>query len=410
MRALLKPLLAVAAGLLALVLAETVFRVAGVDPNTNPRWRYNEALGWTIDPEWPRMDSVQPSGFRHRPLSPESEGRRRLVVLGDSFALGGRYPYARTFPGLLDGWLNGEGPGLDGTSGPDEAWDVVSLAVGGWGTGQQWLALRDRGLALDPDVVVLQLFPHNDLCNNNIRQAFTCSLLDVHRPYFEVRGGELVETRLSPGRHTLRRLSRLYGWLDAQLQWRWSPANRNPELAAERPRLWQRQLFEYHSQKLGLVFDSNLYSLVPEEHQPEAIRAGWQVTRALLGAMARSLHERSVTPLAVVIPHVDTLEPGGIRLRGASEAMLEPGHATAATEAILRELGVPTLSVQHAILAGERRPEEYFYPRGTADEHLNFFGHYLVASRLLDELRRLGLSGRPSPRSPFGPSPTPPES
>ena len=229
----------------------------------------------------------------------------------------------------------------------------------------------------------------------------TCSLLDLHRPYFELREGELQETRLSPTRHALRRLSLLYAWFDAQLQWRWSEANRNPELAAEKPRRWQLELFEHHTEKLGLEFSSNLYSLVPAERQPEAIRAGWEVTRKLLERLAQTLQARSTPLVAVVIPSVNTLDPDGLAVRAKVLQQLEPNHGTSNTERMLRELGVPTLSVRRRILDSGRRPDDYFYPHATADKHLNFFGHYYVASWILDELRLLDLTERPQPLDPL---------
>ena len=100
---------------------EIAVRIAGIEPNSNPRLRFDPALGWTLDPTW-GLDQVDPDGFRHLSQVGANGGRRRLVILGDSFAVGGQLPFRETFAGLLTDWLDRDG-------GPDDAWEVLNLAA-----------------------------------------------------------------------------------------------------------------------------------------------------------------------------------------------------------------------------------------------------------------------------------------
>ena len=99
---------------LALGVAELATRFVAVDLNPSPRLRYHPVLGWTSEASWHGFDNVNATGFRHRASPENGEGRRRLVILGDSFSFGGAYPFAQTYAGRLENWLSGS-PVADGT-------------------------------------------------------------------------------------------------------------------------------------------------------------------------------------------------------------------------------------------------------------------------------------------------------
>jgi hypothetical protein len=110
MRALLAKLaLAAAPTLLTLGAAELVVRLAGVDLASDQHYRFHPVLGWTPDPACELFDHVNPQGFRHQIRTPNPEGRRRLVIVGDSFSFAGAYPFASTYAGRLQEWLGKDG-------------------------------------------------------------------------------------------------------------------------------------------------------------------------------------------------------------------------------------------------------------------------------------------------------------
>ncbi len=184
---------------------EAGLRLLGYDPNPNALWRYDRTLGWTFErasESGDQTEALSPRGFRHRQLPREKPpGTRRLLVLGESFSAAHDSPLARSYSGLLESRLNETST---------QRWEVLNLAVSDWETAQQLLVLQEIGLGFGPDAVVLQFFPYNDLCNNTIGMACTCSGQDVFRPYF-VEGAEgLRPARLQPRREWLRAHLRLF--------------------------------------------------------------------------------------------------------------------------------------------------------------------------------------------------------
>lgn len=201
LRALLLPLLASGIGLVvALVLAEIVVRVV-YDPqdlldgdafwihrfaashedgsfhSEYPMDRYDPALGW-VPAEGYRSERVRVNalGLRGPELAREKpRGERRVLAVGDSFTFGEGVADADTWPARLERTLGGP--------------RVANLGVLGYGLDQQLLRLRQTGLALDPDVVVLAPFD-DDL--DRVLLAFR----DYAKPRFRLEGGALRLTHV----------------------------------------------------------------------------------------------------------------------------------------------------------------------------------------------------------------------
>jgi hypothetical protein len=182
--------------------AEAVARAA--DPRYLDRERsilvYSEAYGWLLRPGyrgflhdvWTTVDSRGHRGREHTLACPP--GRSRLVVLGDSIAFGSRARDEEIFCALLET-----------RSG---VYDVINLAVEGYGTDQELLRLEGEGLAYRPDAVVLSFALANDVHNN--ASSNNDPRGSMPKPWFSLEGDTLVRhdehVRLSP----LRRVSQ---WL-----------------------------------------------------------------------------------------------------------------------------------------------------------------------------------------------------
>lgn len=98
-------------------------------------------------------------------------GRRRYLVIGDSFSFGHGVEAAEGWPARLEQLV------------PDS--EVVNLAVTGYGTDQQVLRLEKRGLAYRPDVVLLGLFEGNVFRNVKAEQ------MGYPKPRFALEDGRL---------------------------------------------------------------------------------------------------------------------------------------------------------------------------------------------------------------------------
>jgi len=136
---LLKLLLPLLGLILGLVLAEVLIRQ--VRPDIGWRLHRDEYLGWASE-----------EYFAFDPSSQPAPGVQRLLFLGDSFLAGGGMTDLDTrFSVLIADQL--------------ENVEVATLASGGWGTDQEYLAYLEKGRAWQPDLVFLCFCPNNDIAN-----------------------------------------------------------------------------------------------------------------------------------------------------------------------------------------------------------------------------------------------------
>jgi hypothetical protein len=188
------------------VVAELALRLA--DPNYFYRLHaeessnvYSETYGWELRRgfrgiDFGRMASVNWKGYRGREHEyAKSPGRLRVVMVGDSIGYGAGVEDDETFSALLE--TRGVKP------------EVVNLSVGGYGTDQELIALEERGLRYQPDVVVLNFCLFSDFIDN----ALPSALFDARqpKPYFTWDGQKLVKhdahVRLGAARKTAQWLA-----------------------------------------------------------------------------------------------------------------------------------------------------------------------------------------------------------
>jgi len=98
---------------------------------------------------------INSAGMRDdREFSPSKPpGTLRVVVLGDSFAFGGKVQVTDTFSAALEREL--------GAAAPSRTVEALNLAVPGYNTEQEMLSLKEEGLAYQPDLVIVS-FVLND--------------------------------------------------------------------------------------------------------------------------------------------------------------------------------------------------------------------------------------------------------
>lgn len=102
-------------------------------------------------------------------------GVRRIVAVGDSFTFGEEEEDEYTWPAVLQDALSG--------------WEVINLAVHGYGTDQQLLVLQDEGVRYHPDVVLVGFFADN--CFRNVVR-----FRDYAKPRFVLEGERLSLTNV----------------------------------------------------------------------------------------------------------------------------------------------------------------------------------------------------------------------
>lgn len=108
--------------------------------------RLDSDLLFRVVPSASRPD-INRQGFREREFTPKAE-KKRLLVVGDSFVMGNNVRPDQTLPAQLQALLPG--------------WEALNLGVLGYGPDQELRRLRQDGLPLKPDAVLVCLFPAND--------------------------------------------------------------------------------------------------------------------------------------------------------------------------------------------------------------------------------------------------------
>ncbi|MGH0029149.1 MAG: SGNH/GDSL hydrolase family protein [Myxococcota bacterium] len=410
------PLLLLAALGVALALAEVAAR-ALLDP---PRY-HNEpleldaTLGFRGIPGHRRRVAdgegapfafvLNRDGFRGAPLpkGPAARGTRRVVFLGDSFLVGAGVAETQLLTRRLGDLLSAGWEG--GAAGPVE---VLNLSAADYGTGQELLLLRREGPRLAPDLVVLSLYPHNDLVNNYEGLAFRTRVSpgDYVRPYVVPADDGRLEVRYThPWRAWLRRHSRLFAASEraavaygARHDVAWLHPFRRPE--PERQRLAEGRAPAEHQE---------IYRAHPPDSDWER---AWQRTARLLRAVRDTTTSLSARLVVLVIPELHQVRrvardvEHDLVLRsehGSSlDAYLDWNLPERRLARFFQEEGIEHVlllpHLRRAVAAGDD-----VYLR---DRHLNARGHEIAAQRLAAALAGPGKTPPPDGRPVRLPAPT----
>lgn len=113
---------------------------------------------------WGKELRTNDLGFRDEAATVPAKqpGEFRIIVLGDSFTVSGGVDYRNIYTYLLEQRLRKSHPQAK----------VVNLAVSGYNPIQYALVLQEVGLSLQPDMVLVGLFPDNDFTNETYDHNF----------------------------------------------------------------------------------------------------------------------------------------------------------------------------------------------------------------------------------------------
>jgi lysophospholipase L1-like esterase len=281
-------------------------------------------------------------GFRG-PEVPASKppGKIRVLVLGDSFTYGIGVADDETFSARL--------------AQLDPRLEVLNTGVNGYGTAQELLSLRDDGLALRPDLVLVAFF-WNDV-GNSYKRAF---------PRFELDGAELR-------------------WPEPQVA-------AAPEAPRRTRREWLRHSYAYRflSDRLKLLgYGVKLALRIPIEESDfvrEADReAAWRLEAALLRAIRDLAASAGARTALAVIPEQVQVEPD-VPVIGLDPADYD---VLGRLREICAALELPVIDLLPALRAAHEAERAALYYR--KDRHLTARGHAVAARALHAEFERLGL-------------------
>ncbi|MCP3915631.1 MAG: hypothetical protein GY711_08760 [bacterium] len=322
--------------------------------------RFDPSLGWSNRPHaserlaWSSMDyqvEVNATGFRDIERAEQKpDGVRRVVLLGDSVAWGWGVDADERFGDMLDERLG-------------EDVEVLNLACPGYGTDQQYWTLLDRGLAYEPDVVVV-VFVLNDVFEARYDKRYKMS-----KPRFTLQadGGWQVENRpveASTSSSWFRSVRRTAVAQSALLAWatgRGDPTKLGPPT----PKTYRPRTPE---------------SLAPVRAAADSIRDPKGVTYFLLEQIAELCADEGIELITTLVPHKhdqylyepDFPRPGDL-VEGGYRT-----HATQCLEEVGSTVGFPVIPLDTAFL----REVDKGMRLHVGDGHLNLEGHRVVADVL----------------------------
>jgi hypothetical protein len=173
---------------------------------------YSPDYGWRLRSGWRgrtrdgRPVTLNDAGFRGPVWGTATAGRRRVLLLGDSLTFGTGVEDGETFTARL----RERAP----------RFQPLNLGVSGYGTDQELLLLEREGLALEPEVVVLNVCVGNDIFDN----ASPVYIYDgaTPKPFFTAAPGRLDlqqdHVRLAAPARLARHLVEHSVFFDAVLQ------------------------------------------------------------------------------------------------------------------------------------------------------------------------------------------------
>jgi lysophospholipase L1-like esterase len=126
--------------------------------------RYKVMKPNAVTVAWGKELRTNELGFRDATprLAPKRPGEFRIVVLGDSFTVSAGVDHARIYTTLLERRLKEKHPGVR----------VINLAVGGYNVVQYAAVLEEVALGLEPDMVLVALYPENDFSMDTYEENF----------------------------------------------------------------------------------------------------------------------------------------------------------------------------------------------------------------------------------------------
>jgi GDSL-like Lipase/Acylhydrolase family len=357
-----KALLLVVSSLCALAIAEMILRVAY--PQQLGVW-YTLRSGMVIHPPQTRIylanfgqtvefNSQGMRDVEHRQT--KEPGTFRILLLGDSFMEALQVPLEESFPRLLEHRLRTL------TGRPVE---VVSAAVSGWATDQHLAYVRQYGVTLTPDLILVAMTLHNDIAENLQEHFHTIDRgRVVARPPVELSNTEFRTLKV---KQYLASRSHFYQLL-----------RRARELR--------------HIRKAKRHLDAHVMQLIQEDGSA-AIAKGWELTGGLLVGIRDEGARLGARASVVLIPLSLQIYPDVLRGWLAANGVPADRLALEGPQARMREIAAAAEVTTIDLLPAFRRS---FGQNGRGlhlerDGHWNQQGHRIAAALVADELIGRGL-------------------
>jgi hypothetical protein len=353
--------------ILAIFALETFLRV-GLDV-----YHCHEKLGWTFAPNKTALKISRKMEYDPQILRFNSHGFRdvehkigtdndtiRILLLGDSIGSGLQV-------GMEDLFAIHTNKSLNQTFKRHASFEIINASIDGYGTGQELIMYRSTGRLYQPNVVLLSVYPYNDLVDNwagiesmNHQFARQCG-----RPYFQQTSGDL--TLQNDGTPVRPKWSGMYAFLN---KFRLYTSFFSPTAtgSGDGERFSEREVLDLA--------------------RPQVIDRAWELTTTLILQFHREVSHDGSVLVILIVPNRTEAAPGRGKppvrvLSHELEEFLKKNN-------ILYINLLPDLS-RHI---DEEEQDVYF----DWDPHLTETGHELVGQLIHDWIvqncLRLGLEGQ----------------
>ena len=366
---------------------------------------YDPVLGWRKIPnsdawfestEWRIREHINSQGLRGLEIPfTRAEGRRRVLLLGDSFVEGYTQELPETVGAILEQELNRVDP----------RYEVVNGGAGGYSTDQEVLFFETVGVKYRPDVTVL-MFYYNDVWYNNqpryyrgakphfIRSDAGLVLTNVPVP---PPGSVMSEGAPSPLADPPRRAG-VKAWI----------GDRSALYKVVRGAVRNNHTLRTLAARSGFIATADIETPAPwhvwqNQYSPPIV-AAWDVTARLLLRLKQAVEAAGGQLLVFYIPEKESVYPARWRATRRRYGMsTREWDVTRDERELLRicqthriECVDPTARFRTEAKTKRSEGERLYWD---IDVHWNAHGHRFAAQILADHIRALE-AGDPSRRSP----------
>jgi len=296
-------------------------------------------------------------GLKDHAIGQKTDGTFRILCVGDSFTLSWGVPIEEAYPKMLEQLIRAEHG--------DVSVEVINLGSLGYSIPHHLSRMREFGFDLDPDLVILQFYPENDiqdtiyyagklLESNNVRKL---------RQMDEFLGETTLPARL---RNWMRRRSHAFVFVYDRLQilkerngWI-GRAEKSYPVIPGRPVCLESSLKEYYP----------------------ALEEAWQLMETYTREFRDECAARGIPLIAFEVP--SKFELGGklrsetLRYVGAVAEPYDFSKNWRFTHEMFERLEIPYLDLYTALLE-TGRPERYYWKQNC---HMNRDGNVFLAELL----------------------------
>ncbi len=343
-------------------------------------WEVDEGFAWT---------KINSHGFRDRDRAfSKPPGVYRIAALGDSYTEARQVPMDKTFTALAEEDLN-----RNHCLGERQV-EVLNFGIGGIGTAQELLLLRERVWKFDPDMIVLQFYAGNDMFNNY--RALNISPPDK-APYFLLKNGKLeLDDSFRQGIAYNPTYIRLKG-ISADI------INRVVLLQL----VYKLRNAHAQQQELERLNGGGQNKTKPDPNAPPpeyqrylsflpptipSMVEAWEVTEALIAEIGKEAKSHHAPLMMMIMPtdiqiNPDPQKQEAYRAKYHIESL---EYADDRVEQRSRENGIPVLRLTGPLVEEARRSGTYmagFANTSPNGGHLNERGHAVVARELVRAVR-----------------------